>query len=41
MCDETFNGAHLMPSGKRFITWDLPVDILVDVAQLLAQSEYL
>ena len=25
-------GAHLMPPGERFITWDLPVEILVGVA---------
>ena len=31
-------GAHLMPPGERFITWDLPVVILVGVAKLLAQE---
>ena len=30
--DFHFKGAHLMPPGERFITWDLPVDILVGVA---------
>ena len=25
-------GAHLMPPGERFITWDLPVEILLGVA---------